>query len=85
MAMKYSSLKTYELDVIEQATRFDVALFLGAGRFARATELPTIAEARARGAEMERAANNGRLAMIYAISPEGRSVLVPKTYGAPKQ
>jgi hypothetical protein len=44
MAMKYSSLKAYELDVIEQATRFDVALFLGAGRFARATELPTIAE-----------------------------------------
>jgi len=78
--MKYGSLKEYEIDIIANAKRFDVAVFLGTGRFARETELPSLDTARERGAAMAKEAANGRPAMIYAVSAEGRSVLVPKTY-----
>jgi hypothetical protein len=55
-------------------------IFLGTGQYDRAENLPDIAAARARASEMQAAANNGRGAMVYAISAEGRSVLVPSGY-----
>ena len=64
--------------VLAQAVRFDVALFLGTGRFARATA-PTLEEARVKA--MRLVADNPspfgkRLPMIYGVTAEGRSALV---------
>lgn len=83
--MNYSSLQSYERDIIDNARRFDVAVFLGVGQYARAENLPDIATARARGAELVTQASNGRGAMVYAVSPEGRSVLVPNNYPRARQ
>jgi hypothetical protein len=79
-AMNYSNLQAYERDIIDNAKRFDVAIFLGVGQYDRAENLPDLATARVRASEMQAAANNGRGAMVYAISTEGRSVLVPNGY-----
>ena len=64
--------------VLAQAVRFDVALVLGTGRFARATA-PTLEEARVKA--MRLVADNPspfgkRLPMIYGVTAEGRSALV---------
>jgi hypothetical protein len=62
--------------IIGSAIRFDVALFLGVGRFAHGTAA-TLAEARV---EARRLAaehpDNVRKPMIYAIDAGGRSALV---------
>lgn len=78
--MNYSSLQAYERHIIDNAKRFDVAIFLGTGQYDRSENLPDLATARARASEMQAAVNNGRGAMVYAISTEGRSVLVPNAY-----
>jgi len=64
--------------VLAQAVRFDVALFLGTGRYARASA-PTLEEARIEA--MRLVADNPspfgiRLPLIYGVTAEGRSALV---------
>ena len=64
--------------VLAQAVRFDVALFLGTGRYARASA-PTLEDARIEA--MRLVAENPtpfgkRLALIYGVTAEGRSALV---------
>ena len=64
--------------VLAQAVRFDVALFLGTGRFARASA-PTLEDARIEA--MRLVAENPtpfgkRLPLIYGVTAEGRSALV---------
>lgn len=64
--------------VLAHAVRFDVALFLGTGRFARASA-PTLEEARIEA--MRLVAENltpfgKRLPLIYGVTAEGRSALV---------
>lgn len=61
--------------VLREAAHFSIALFLGAGRYAR-DEALSLAGARIAGARLEAAHPNGRKALIYAISAEGRDVLV---------
>lgn len=64
--------------VLANAVRYDVALFLGTGRYARASA-PTLEGARI--AAMRLVADNPspfgrRLPLIYGVSAEGRSALV---------
>ena len=64
--------------VLANAIRFDVALFLGTGRYARASA-PTLEEARIEA--MRLVAGNPtpfgkRLPLIYGVTAEGRSALV---------
>ncbi len=64
--------------VLAQAVRFDVALFLGTGRYARASA-PSLEEARIEA--MRLVAENPspfgkRLPLIYGVTGEGRSALV---------
>ena len=65
--------------VIANAVRYDVALFLGTGRYARASAA-TLEEARIEALRL--AADNPspfgkRLPLIYGVTAEGRSALVP--------
>jgi len=64
--------------VLAQAVRFDVALFLGTGRYARASA-QNLEEARIEA--MRLVAENPspfgkRLPLIYGVTAEGRSALV---------
>ena len=64
--------------VLAQAVRYDVALFLGNGRYARASAA-TLEEARIEALRL--AANNPnpfgkRLPLIYGVTAKGRSALV---------
>jgi hypothetical protein len=64
--------------VLANAVRYDVALFLGTGRYAR-TSAPTLEEARIKA--MRLVADNPspfakRLPLIYGVTAEGRSALV---------
>lgn len=64
--------------VLANAVRYDVALFLGTGRYARASA-PTLEGARVEA--MRLVADNPtpfgkRLPLIYGVTAEGRSALV---------
>ncbi len=61
--------------VIANAVRFDLALFLGVGRYARASA-ETLADARREAKRLAALHSNGRRALIYAIDANGRSALV---------
>lgn len=61
--------------IIARAQRFEIALFQGQGRYAKA-EAPTLPQAREVAARLEADIANGKRAMIYALTPEGRSALV---------
>ena len=61
--------------IIGRASRFEIALFRGQGRYAKA-DAATLIEARKAATRLEAEAANGRTAMIYAITTEGRSALV---------
>jgi hypothetical protein len=60
---------------LARAVRFDVALFLGTGRFATASA-PTLEEARIEAARLLAEHPGVRRPMIYGITAEGRSALV---------
>jgi hypothetical protein len=63
-------------EIIANAIRFDIALFIGRGKYARASAR-TLAEARNVAAPaLEAEHPYGRRAMIYAIDGNGRSALV---------
>ena len=53
--------------IIARAQRFEIALFQGQGRYAKA-EAPTLPEAREVAARLEAEIANGKRAMIYALS-----------------
>jgi len=61
--------------VIANAVRFDLALFLGVGRYARGSA-PTLADARHEAKRLDALHSNGRRTLIYAIDANGRSALV---------
>jgi hypothetical protein len=62
-------------EALAHAVRFDVALFLGTGRFARASAA-TLEEAKLEAARLAAAHPGVRRPMIYGITAEGRSALV---------
>jgi hypothetical protein len=76
MARKPHLADLRDAEIIRNAVRFDIALFLGVGRYAKASA-PTLAEARIEA--MRLAAehpDNVRKPMIYAIDAAERSALV---------
>lgn len=75
MARKPHPADAANAAIIANASRFDLALFLGVGRYAKASTA-TLAEARLKAARLVAEHPNGRRALIYAIDASGRSVLV---------
>jgi hypothetical protein len=61
--------------IIAAAVRFDIALFLGVGRYATDTA-ETVEEARAKADRLVAMHPNGRRPLIYGVTPDGRSGLV---------
>jgi hypothetical protein len=78
MARKPHPADIANAQIITLAVRFDVALFLGAGRYATASA--TSLEAAKREADRLVAEHpNGRPALIYGVTAEGRSGLITPT------
>jgi len=75
MARKPHPADIRDQGVIANAVRFDVAHFLGVGRYARGSA-PTLADARQEAKRIATIHPNGRRPMIYAIDANGRSALV---------
>jgi outer membrane biosynthesis protein TonB len=65
-------------EVIARATSFRIHLFLGAGRGYATAAADTIADAKAKAAELLAAHGGYREPLIYGIDPEGRAGIVPK-------
>jgi hypothetical protein len=62
-------------ETLARAVRFDVALFLGTGRYATASAA-TLEGAKVEAARLAAEHPSARRPMIYGISAEGRSALV---------
>jgi len=75
MARKPHPADAANAAIIANAIRFDLALFLGVGRYAKASAA-TLAEARLKAARLAAEHPNGRRALIYAVDASGRSALV---------
>jgi len=65
-------------NIVAAAVRFDIALFLGVGRYATDTAT-TLEEARAKADRLVAMHPNGRRPLIYGITADGRSGLVTNT------
>jgi hypothetical protein len=65
-------------NIVAAAARFDVALFLGVGRYANDTAT-TLEEARAKADRLVAMHPNGRRPLIYGVTVDGRSGLVTET------
>lgn len=63
----------------DRADCYIVSLFLGTGKYDK-RPAPDLETARAYGDEMEKAHQNGRKKMVYAISPEGVSMIIPDDF-----
>ena len=64
--------------VIASAVRFEIALFLGVGRYAIDTAA-NLEEARSKAARLVAMHRNGRRPLIYGVTADGRSGLVTDT------
>jgi hypothetical protein len=84
MARKPHPADIRDRNVIANAIRFDVALFLGRGCYARASA-ETLADARNEAARIADEHRNGRRALIYAIDADGRSALVTDEASTPTE
>jgi len=62
-------------NIIAEAVRFDIALFLGVGRYATDTA-KTMEEALAKADRLVAMHPNGRRPLVYGITADGRSGLV---------
>lgn len=66
-------------EAIAKAEYFSVCLFRGVGAYDRGA-CDSLSAARDMGERMEKAAGNGKGALIYAILPTGSGVLVPRDF-----
>ncbi len=66
-------------NIVAAAVRFDIALFLGVGRYAT-DSAATLEEARAKAARLVAMHPNGRRPLIYGVTADGRSGLVTETH-----
>lgn len=62
-------------NIVAAAVRFDIALFIGIGRYATDTAA-TLDEARIKAARLVAENSSSRLPLIYGITADGRSGLV---------
>lgn len=65
-------------NVVASAVRFEIALFLGVGRYATDTAT-TLDEARSKAARLIAMHHHGRRPLIYGVTADGRSGLVTDT------
>lgn len=65
--------------MIERAVRFEATIFLGVGQYHTAG-FERLEDAREAARQFAEVAKNGRRGMVYAITAEGRSTLVPDSY-----
>ncbi|MCR6673244.1 hypothetical protein [Devosia ginsengisoli] len=65
--------------MIERAAYFSASIFVGSGQF-RTEDFPTLEAAREAAIRFKAEVNNGRRGMVYAVTAEGRSALVPDHY-----
>src|SRR5690242_20007428 len=79
MARKPHPADAANAAIIANAVRFDLALFLGVGRYAKASA-HNLAKARRESERLVAAHPNGRRVLIYAVDANGRSALVPDDY-----
>lgn len=70
------------IDAARCADRFMVSIFLGQGRGYYRAPVLTLVEARNLGALVEQRVANDRLSMVYAITPSGASIFVPRELDA---
>lgn len=59
-------------NAVASAVRFEIALFLGVGRYATDTA-ETLDEARSKAARLTAMHRNGRRPLIYGVTADGRS------------
>jgi hypothetical protein len=62
--------------IIARAVRFDATIFLGTGRY-HTGSFDNLKDARDAARQFGEVVRNGRKGMVYAISPEGRSTIIP--------
>jgi hypothetical protein len=67
----------WTLKAAAQAQHFLVSLFLGRGAWDTLPPLKDLGLAHRAGLLLEKVHANGRTHLIYAVTPEGRSVLIP--------
>lgn len=84
--MTTNSKKPHPADQIDTAAiasarQFTATLFRGVGKFDKA-EAPSLPAIRAKAAEMEKAAKNGKRAMIHAVV-NGKAIPVPASFMLP--
>jgi hypothetical protein len=72
MARKLHPALVRDAEIIRNAVRFDISLFLGTGRFANSSAT-TLAEARDEAARILAANPTSRRPLIYAIDAQGRA------------
>jgi hypothetical protein len=84
MPRKPHSADAANAAIIATAVRFELALFLGVGRFAKASAT-TLADARCAALHLEAGHPNGKRTLIYGIDTKGRSALVTDDYSPPKK
>ncbi|MCO6387944.1 hypothetical protein [Aliihoeflea sp. 40Bstr573] len=65
--------------IIARAVRFDATIFLGTGRY-HTGSFDNLEDARDAARQFGEVVRNGRKGMVYAVSPEGRSIFVPADY-----
>lgn len=68
------------VDAVKTADHYLVSLFLGRGQFEKLPPLKSLPIAREAAGHLENIYRNGRKAMVYAITPDGRSVFIPPDY-----
>src|SRR5215468_8335996 len=67
------------LDLIPACKTFTASILKDGSHFT--TEHPSLGAARIEAIKLNATVNNGRRALVYAITAEGRAILVPADYG----
>jgi hypothetical protein len=79
MTKKIHPADVADLALIPACTKFTATILKD--NKPQTTEFDTLAGARLEAAKLNATANNGRKALVYAITAEGRAILVPALYG----
>jgi hypothetical protein len=84
MARKLHPALVRDAEIIRNAARFDISLFLGTGRFANSSAT-TLAEACDQAARLLAANPTSRRPLIYAVDARGRAAPVNSSFKPQKE